>query len=218
MKFKYLCLAAGLAGSLAASASAPPTAAELSKLAPNADTRVLALALDAMRCALKGGVEAQARRLAVVDYSRPSLEPRLWVFDLQKGTLLWEEVVAHGQGSGQNVPHAFSNIEGSHQSSLGLFLTTDTYTGRNGYSLRMQGLEPGINDRAMSRAIVMHGASYVDVDRNASMGRLGRSWGCPAVRTAVAKPMIDALKGGQFLFSYYPDPDWLENSRLLTCP
>jgi L,D-transpeptidase catalytic domain len=125
--------------------------------------------------------------------------------------------VAHGQGSGHNVPTAFSNVEGTHQSSLGLFVTTETYTGRNGYSLRMDGLEPGFNDQAMARAIVMHGASYVDADRGAAMGRLGRSWGCPAVRTAVAKPLIDSLKGGQFLFAYYPDPDWLARSRLLRC-
>ena len=121
----------------------------------------------------------RARRLAVIDYSRPSLVPRLWVFDLAAGKLLYEEVVAHGQGSGENLPTRFSNSDGSHQSSLGLFVTADTYTGKNGYSLRMHGLEPGVNDAAMARAIVMHGAPYVDPVQGKRMGRLGRSWGCP---------------------------------------
>jgi hypothetical protein len=214
----FTVLAALSAGLAAPAAGATPTARELAALAPAADPEVLALALDAVHCAQKNGVATHAQRLAVIDYSRPSLEPRLWVFDLQLGTLLYEELVAHGQGSGHNVPHAFSNVEGTHKSSLGLFVTTDTYSGRNGYSLRMDGLEPGINDRAMARAIVMHGASYVDPERNAAMGRLGRSWGCPAVRTAVARPLIDTLKGGQFLFSYFPDPDWLASSRMLRCP
>jgi hypothetical protein len=112
----------------------------------------------------------------------------------------------------------FSNLDGSHQSSLGLFVTADTYKGKNGYSLRMRGLEPGVNDAAMARAIVMHGAPYVDPSQGERMGRLGRSWGCPAVRSAVAKPMIDLLKDGQFVFSYYPDQAWLARSALLKCP
>jgi len=219
MKSKNLALVAGLALALstAASAKSPSTALGLAKLAPKADPRVLALALDAMACAQKGGIAPSASRLAVIDYSRPSVEPRLWVFDLDDGTLLYEEVVAHGQGSGENVPHKFSNKEGTHQSSLGLFVTADTYNGRNGYSLRMDGLEPGINDQALARAIVMHGAPYVNTGLAHSMGRLGRSWGCPAVRPTVAKPLINTLKEGQFLFSYYPDQTWLKTSRFLAC-
>ncbi|TWI04983.1 L,D-transpeptidase-like protein [Luteimonas cucumeris] len=189
----------------------------LSRLAPDADPKVLDMALQAVHCAQTSGVATDAQRLAVIDYSRPSLQPRLWVFDLHAGKLLYEEVVAHGQGSGDNYATRFSNRDGSHQSSLGLFVTTDTYIGRNGFSLRMDGLEPGINDRAMSRAIVMHGAPYVNPIAGKAMGRLGRSWGCPAVRTTVAKPMLELLKRGQFVFSYYPDPAWLERSRLLNC-
>lgn len=206
------------------SASVSPAAATfgggrwLSRLAPAADPRVLELAVSAMQCAQASGVGATASRLAVIDYSRPSLLPRLWVFDLTAGKLLYEEVVAHGQGSGDNLATRFSNRDGSHQSSLGLFVTADTYTGRNGYSLRMRGLEPGVNDAAMTRAIVMHGAPYVDPARGKAMGRLGRSWGCPAVRSAVARPMIDLLKDGQFVFSYYPDQAWLARSALLNCP
>lgn len=190
----------------------------LSRLAPAANPKVLELAVSAMQCAQASGVGADARRLAVIDYSRPSLKPRLWVFDLAAGRLLYEEVVAHGQGSGENMATRFSNLDGSHQSSLGLFVTADTYTGKNGYSLRMRGLEPGVNDAAMARAIVMHGAPYVDPTQGQRMGRLGRSWGCPAVRSAVAKPMIDQLKDGQFVFSYYPDQVWLTRSALLKCP
>lgn len=189
----------------------------LARLAPHADPKVLDMALQAVHCAQGSGIATQARRLAVIDYSRASLLPRLWVFDLIAGKLLYEEVVAHGQGSGDNYATRFSNSDGSHQSSLGLFVTADTYIGRNGYSLRMDGLEPGINDRAMSRAIVMHGAPYVNPVAGKTMGRLGRSWGCPAVRTTIAKPMLDLLKQGQFVFSYYPDPAWLRRSQLLNC-
>lgn len=190
---------------------------ELSALAPDADPQVLALAAAAMRCAQAQGTGAQATRLAVIDYSRSSLERRLWVFDLPAHKLLHHEWVAHGQGSGADRPDRFSNQEGTHASSLGLFLTADTYTGRNGYSMRMQGLEAGINDAAMSRAIVMHGAGYVDPDNGRRQGRLGRSWGCPAVRGAVAGPLIDEMKNGQFLFSYYPDQAWLARSAMLNC-
>jgi L,D-transpeptidase-like protein len=194
-----------------------PSAATLARLAPAADPKVLALALSAMHCAQADGVGKDAGRLAVIDYSRSSLEPRLWVFDLTADRLLYEEVVAHGQGSGGDVPSHFSNDDGSHASSLGLFVTRDTYVGHNGYSLRMEGLEHGVNDAALSRAIVMHGAAYVNPDAGRHMGRLGRSWGCPALRAAIAKPIIDVLKDGQFVFSYYPDQDWLTRSALLKC-
>ncbi len=166
-----------------------------------------------MRCAQNSGVGVDASRLAFIDYSRPSTEPRLWVFDMRSNRLLYEEVVAHGRGSGENLAKVFSNVSGSHASSLGLFLTRETYQGRNGYSLRMDGLEPGVNDAAMERAIVMHGAPYVDPLAAAKQGRLGRSHGCPAVREAVARGMIDVLKDGQFVFAYYPDADWLDRSR-----
>lgn len=195
----------------------PITALQLATLAPDADPTVLRLALAAMQCAKDKGVAPGASRLAVLDYSRPSRHPRLWVFDLAKHRLLYEEAVAHGQGSGEDLPTKFSNRHGSHQSSLGLFVTEGTYNGRNGYSMRMQGLETGVNDQAMARAIVMHGAPYVDLVAAQAKGRLGRSWGCPAVRQAVARSMIDDLKDGQFLFSYYPDRTWLDSSPLLHC-
>jgi hypothetical protein len=189
------------------------TADSIARLAPEANREAIEFALGAMRCAQKSGLGVDASRLAFIDYSRPSTEPRLWVFDLNSNRLLYEEVVAHGRGSGENLAKVFSNVSGSHTSSLGLFLTRETYQGRNGYSMRMDGLEPGINDAAMERAIVMHGAPYVDPQAAAKQGRLGRSFGCPAVRAAVARGMIDVLKDGQFVFAYYPDADWLSRSR-----
>ena len=194
-----------------------PTATSLERLAPDADPDVIALGLATMQCAQRHGVGETAQRLAVIDYSRSSLTPRLWVFDLKHDKLLYREVVAHGQGSGGDIPDRFSNQEGSHASSLGLFVTRQTYEGKNGYSLRLDGLEPGFNDAAMSRAIVIHGADYVDPESGERQGRLGRSWGCPALRPDVAGDVIDVLKEGQFVFSYYPEREWLMHSALAQC-
>lgn len=202
---------------LPATAPASDLLGRLLQLAPEASPQVLKLALEARDCAAELGAAPPAARLAVVDYSRPSTERRLWLFDLEQGRLLHAEHVAHGRGSGGNLARAFSNIEGSHQSSLGLFLTDDTYHGGNGYSLRMDGLEPGINDRARERLIVMHGADYVDPVQALRQGRLGRSLGCPALRPEAAQAVIDELKHGQLLFAYYPDPAWLASSPFLGC-
>lgn len=174
------------------------------------------MALQARDCAVRHG-DGAGSRLAVIDYSRPSTEPRLWVFDLERSRLLYLEHVAHGRGSGENMTTAFSNADGSHQSSLGLFSTAETYVGGNGYSLRMDGLEPGFNDNARDRLIVMHGADYVDPRQALRQGRLGRSFGCPALRTQVAREVIDSLKQRQMLFAYYPDSAWLASSRFLRC-
>lgn len=194
-------------------------AAHLASLAPGADPKVIDLALKARDCAMSTGEATGAgERLAVIDYSMPSTQKRLWVFDLRNPRVLYNEYVAHGQGSGENFARVFSNNDGSHQTSLGLFRTAEVYTGHNGYSLRMDGLDPGFNDNARARAIVMHGAPYVNTDMVAKMGRIGRSHGCPAVRAQVAHEIIDTLKGGQFVFSYYPDNRWLHQSRLLGCP
>jgi hypothetical protein len=197
--------------------AALPDAEALHAVAPDLARDVLGLALESVGCAQRAGIGADARRLAIIDYTVPSLDPRLWVFDLAAGALLFREHVAHGRATGEDLARAFSNQPGSHQSSLGLFLTQDAYQGRNGYSLRMDGLEPGVNDLARARAIVMHGADYVDPSAGRGRGRLGRSWGCPAVRLSVARPIIDSLAEGQFVFAYYPDREWLAASRLLTC-
>ena len=105
----------------------------------------------------------------------------------------------------------------SHQSSLGLFVTEDAYVGKNGYSLRLTGLEKGVNDRAYERAIVIHGAPYVNDRIGKDLGRLGRSHGCPAVREPIARQLIDRVKGGGVVFAYYPARDWLETSKYLSC-
>ena len=181
------------------------------------DSKVLDLALNAAACAVRAGTVEDPSTLTVIDYSKPSTAKRLWVFDLQERKLLWEELVAHGQGTGDNYARRFSNQNDSHQTSLGLFVTRDTYTGTNGYSLRLDGLDVGINDRARDRAIVMHGAPYVSDEFIKANGRLGRSWGCPALRQDVARQVIDRVKGGSLVFSYYPDQEWLSSSKYLSC-
>jgi hypothetical protein len=182
-------------------------ASELEKLcglAPGLSATAIREALEAVDCAKAKGIARDAERLAIVDYTLPSLEPRLFVFDLEQQKLLFNEFVAHGRGSGLDVATDFSNRSGSYKTSLGLFLTDETYEGGNGYSLKLRGLTEGLNDHALSRRIVMHGASYVNPERAKLFGRLGRSLGCPAVRPQVARPIIDALKEGQFLYAYGP--------------
>ena len=220
MRLVLRCAAALVAWVLTVSAPGPADAAELAQdlqaAAPGIDPAALELGLAAVQCASPGS-ETPARRLALIDYSRPSTQPRLWVLDLTSRRLLHEELVAHGRGSGENLSSFFSDLPGSHQSSLGLFRTAETYIGGHGYSLRLDGLEPGINHRARERDIVMHGASYVSATTAAALGRLGRSWGCPAVRTEVTRQLIDDIKGGNYLFAYYPDARWLSSSPALAC-
>lgn len=179
------------------------------------DPKVFDLALSAASCAVRSGDVSDPPTLTVIDYSKPSTAKRLWVFALRARELLYEELVAHGRGSGGNFATSFSNVAETHQSSLGLFVTRDTYVGRNGYSLRLDGLDTGFNDRARARAIVMHGAEYVSAAVAGALGRLGRSWGCPALREGVARRIIDRVKGGGLVFAYYPDPRWLETSKYL---
>lgn len=188
----------------------------LVKAAPGADAKVIALAVRATQCSRAQGV-APAQRLAVIDYSLPSTEQRLWVFDLKQRKLLFHELVAHGRNSGENMATLFSNRNESHATSLGLFRTQESYLGQNGYSLRMEGLEPGFNDNAYDRAIVIHGAPYVSPVLARANGRIGRSLGCPAVRPAIAHRLIDSMKDGQLLFSYYPDQRWLKSSSYINC-
>lgn len=216
---RALLLAAGLCLPglpLLAAVPSTPLVDELSRQAPKLDKKVLYHALSAMQCAVNNGANP-AERLAVIDFSLPSSERRLWIFDLQSKRLLLKEYVAHGNRSGGNQATAFSNRVGSHQSSLGLFRTAESYRGKHGYSLRMDGLEPGINDRARDRAIVIHPADYVNPQWIATQGRIGRSLGCPAVRPEVGRMVVDSLKGGQYLFAWYPDQQWLQSSAYLNC-
>lgn len=135
--------------------------------------------------------------LTLIDFSRPSTEKRLFVFDMKQRRLLFSSVVSHGKNSGDKYATSFSNEYGSYKSSLGFYLTETTYQGRNGYSLILNGLEKGINDRARERAIVVHGAAYADPSVASRGGRLGRSFGCPAVPQKLSRPIIDAIKGGK---------------------
>jgi len=176
----------------------------IAQLAPKIRPSVIEEAVSAMKCAQDRGVGVDARRLAIIDYTIPSREQRMWVVDMEAKKLLFEEHVAHGQKSGPDLPTDFSNRYGSRQTSLGLFLTDTTYYGANGYSLKLHGLSKGFNESAMRRLIVMHGAAYVNPQAALRTGRLGRSWGCPAVRVEVARPMIDALKNGHFIYSHGP--------------
>jgi hypothetical protein len=187
----------------------------LLKQAPGLHAHVLKLALDAERCGVQRGVIKRADVLTVIDYSIASTQPRLFVFDLAARRLLFHELVAHGKNSGGNITNFFSNDPGSLATSLGLFVTEDTYVGHNGYSLRLRGLEQGFNDMAFSRAIVLHGAYYVSQQAAKVLGRLGRSWGCPAVRAEVAHKLIDTIRGGSAIFAYYPEQSWLMKSAFL---
>ena len=176
---------------------------------------VFDVALSAARAAVERGDAAHPSTLTVIDFSRPSTATRMWVYDLRSRALLFEEVVSHGRGSGLAMATSFSNVPESNRSSLGLYRTAETYTGKHGYSLRLDGLEPGINDRARERAIVMHAADYVNPAAAAAQGYLGRSLGCPAVRPEISRELIDTVKNGGLLFAYYPDEQWLKTSKYL---
>lgn len=145
--------------------------------------------------------------VTIVDYSRLSRERRLWVLDVATGEVLAHELVAHGRNTGGDRAERFSNREGSYQSSIGTFVTGATYTGKHGHSLRLKGLDQGLNDNAMARAIVIHGADYVNDGIVGQLGRLGRSLGCPALAPAAAKRVIDLISDGTTFFAYYPAPE-----------
>ena len=201
-------------GSGTVHAAALPSAEELHRLAPATSLQALRLALSAYQCA-SSQLGGKGELLTVIDYSKPSRDKRLWVFDLGKRKLLFEEWVAHGKNSGDDLATTFSNRPNSYQSSLGLYQTGDTYSGKHGRSLRLLGLEPGFNDNSEERAIVMHAAAYADPKVVPGLGRLGRSQGCPAVRPQVAKKLIDTLSQGSYVFAYYPQQNWLSNSQFL---
>ena len=154
--------------------------------------------------------------LTLVDFSKPSTEERFYVFDMRHKKLLFTSLVSHGKNSGGNYATSFSNENGSLKSSLGFFVTENTYQGKNGYSLVLNGLEKGINDRAKERAIVIHGAAYSNPSVIASSGRLGRSFGCPALPQSVSKPIINTIKGGSLLFIYANNQNYLAYSPILS--
>jgi hypothetical protein len=178
------------------------------------DRDVFSLALASAERAVELG-NADTTTLTVIDFSVPSTERRMFVYDLRSRELLFEEHVSHGRNSGHNLPTLFSNQPESFKSSIGLYRAAESYVGKHGYSLRLDGLEKGFNDRARDRAIVIHGADYVNAATAKAQGRLGRSLGCPAVRPEISRPLIDAVKDGGLVFAYYPDPTWLQTSTYL---
>lgn len=154
--------------------------------------------------------------LTIIDFSKPSTEERFFVMDMKHKKLLYSSHVSHGRNSGENFATSFSNESGSFKSSLGFFLTDGTYIGKNGYSLVLNGLEKGINDKARQRAVVIHGAPYSNPSVIRYAGRLGRSLGCPALPSNISKPIIDTIKGGSLLYIYADDSQYVINSPILT--
>jgi hypothetical protein len=158
-----------------------------------------------------------ARRgiITLFDLSKPSTEERLYVLDLEHRRLLFRSLCAHGKASGELYAGSFSNKPNSHKTSLGFFLTGKPYNGRNGYSLALDGLEKGINDRVRERGVVIHGADYCNPAFLDANGRLGRSLGCPAVPEALNKAIIDTIKGSTLLYIYAPDKAYMTQSTIL---
>lgn len=155
--------------------------------------------------------------LTIIDYSLPSNQKRLWVFDLHTKQLLFHTYVSHGIKSGTLLTDKFSNINNSKASSLGVYKTEQAYYGREGLSLRLVGLDPKFNDNAFSRYIVMHGGWYMDEKFIKRYGRPGRSWGCPAIPLSLKKQIIDTIKGNALLVVYYPSEEWFDKSKFLNC-
>lgn len=181
----------------------------------NLKPKVIKLAIEAFYRAKQLGIAIKKPVLTIIDYTLPSTQKRLWVVDLEGKRVLYNSLVAHGRNSGENYTTSFSNRGGSKQSSVGLFLTEDTYFGGNGYSLHLHGLEKGFNDKAKARTIVLHGAPYVNQKFASSVGRLGRSAGCQAVEPSLAKPIINTIKDGTLIFSFYNHQEWLSKSKFI---
>lgn len=153
--------------------------------------------------------------ISVVDYRRVCNDKRLYIIDLEKRRLLFHTLVAHGKRTGRLYARHFSNTPGTQKSSLGFFVTGDTYCGKHGYSLYLEGMDAGFNDNAKRRAIVVHGAKYVSLAFAEIHGRIGRSWGCPAVPERLHRGIIDAIKGGTCLFHFYDELRYLGGGKYL---
>ncbi len=153
--------------------------------------------------------------LTICDFSQSSKQKRLYIIDMVKYKLVTNTYVAHGKNSGTEYATQFSNNPESLQSSLGFYLTSGTYIGAHGLSLRVLGVDPGFNDKALERSIVIHGAAYVDRARANAGIAMGRSWGCPAVPQNESTNIITTIKNGTCLFIYYPMKSYLLQSKIL---
>jgi len=194
----------------------------LSSLYTSLRLNLMGLSQQAFEYAMKGfdylvkaGKITNSKIISIADFSQPSSKKRLFVIDLADQKVLFNTYVAHGSNSGTEYANQFSNVPGTDKSSPGFYETLDTYEGKNGYSLRLDGLESGINDNANRRAIVVHGAPYVSESFIQARGYIGRSWGCPAVPAPLSKPIIDKIKNGTCLFIYSPDRNYLDRSKVL---
>ncbi|KYP12962.1 MAG: hypothetical protein A1D16_07850 [Flavihumibacter sp. CACIAM 22H1] len=182
----------------------------------------LGLSTEAFEQAMKGweklkkkGSLSNETILTIADFSQPSTSKRLYVLDVEKNQLLFHTYVAHGRNSGKEQAVSYSNRAKSHMSSPGFYRTESTYYGNNGYSLKLAGLEKGINDNALRRAIVIHGADYVSESLIESQGYLGRSYGCPAIPTYLTRPIINTIKNGTCLFIHAPITYYAQRSSLI---
>lgn len=158
---------------------------------------------------------SRSNYLTICDFSQSSLKKRMYIIDIENNRLVTQTYVAHGRNSGGEYANQFSNKPESLQSSLGFYVTASTYIGKHGLSLKIDGMEPGINDKAMERTIVIHGADYVSAGRAAAGGYMGRSWGCPAVPKEEANSIITTIKNGTCLFIYHPEKSYLTGSKIL---
>ena len=178
---------------------------------------IFELAKKAYDCAHKKGLITKPDLLTVIDYSLPSTVKRLWVYQLSTGNVLYNIHVAHGKNTGMADAKWFSNQLGSDKTSIGTYLTGKAYVGHDGYAMRLYGLEKGFNDKAMKRAVVMHGAWYVSPKFLKTHHRLGRSWGCEAIDKQYIKPVVHHIRDGSIIVAYYPSTKWLTSSEFLHC-
>ena len=177
---------------------------------------VFEMALKGMEKLIEAGITQRDNIIAIADFSQPSSSKRLYIVDLSNYELKFRTWVAHGRNSGTEMARRFSNKMSSYQSSPGFYVTKSTYQGKHGYSLRLEGVERGINDNADRRAIVMHGAEYVDPNLIPKLGYIGRSQGCPAIPMNLHRPVIDQLKEGACLFIYSPADSYVKKSSLIS--
>ena len=154
--------------------------------------------------------------LTIVDFSFSSTKERMWVIDMENKKVVLQTLVSHGMNSGTEYAKSFSNQNESFKSSLGFFITGETYNGKHGISLKLDGQEYGLNDNASERAVVVHGADYVSKKLANRQGYIGRSQGCPAVAPEVAKKLINTIKNKSVLFIYHPTRKYVNKSRLVS--
>jgi hypothetical protein len=178
-------------------------------------SEVLATGLRAYDNAVRKGLVSNKHYLTIIDYSLPSTEKRLWVIDLHSREAVYWTYVSHGEFNGEDRVVQFSNAPGSRESSIGVYVTKNTYVGKHGVSLVLSGVDGKFNSNAERRGIVMHSAFYADPQVIHTLGRLGRSWGCPAISPTVAQPIINTIKDGSVLVAYYPYQPWLRESQFL---